>query len=145
MKVGEILKNKKRLIEIFLYLVFGVLTTLVDFATYWILTDVIGYENYDAAHFISQFTAMVFAFVTNKLLVFKNSAESGIVLAKQIVSFFFFRFLTIGFNSLMFFIFHTVIGINDYIVKAAVSVIVVILNYVVSKFFVFVKQRGADK
>ena len=63
--------------ELLLYLIFGVLTTLVNFLTYWIFTKILGEELYLINNAIAWVVGVIFAFVTNKLFVFESKSWKG--------------------------------------------------------------------
>ena len=142
--------------EIVSYLVFGVLTTVVNFVTYMILGIFAG-ENYEArVHFsigtfdfqliilmngIAWVASVLFAFVTNKLFVFESSSRKASVLIKEILSFFGARVISfLLFEELLFILLVNILSLKDLIAKLAVAVFVVIFNFVASKLVIFRKK-----
>ncbi len=127
--------------EVISYLFFGVLTTVVDFVSYFLLTRFLhlgeGFSNV-----LAQFIAILFAYVTNKLFVFEDKSSDFKKLIIQFGKFFSLRLVTLVINSVMFVIMVDKLGINDIVTKAIVVVIVIILNYVFSKLIVF---KGKEK
>lgn len=132
-----LIKNK----EVISYLFFGVLTTAVDFVSYFALTRFL-HLNEEFSNVLAQFIAILFAYVTNKLFVFKDKTNNFKSLIVQFGKFFSLRLVTLVLNSVMFIIMIDKLGINDIITKVIVSVIVIILNYVFSKLIVF---KGKEK
>lgn len=141
--------------EILLYLIFGVLTTLVNFVSFWLMELLIGEELYLASNAVAWVLAVVFAYVTNKLFVFESKSWSRAALAAEIPEFLgarIFSFLLeeggmwllvdiLGFRSFSF----ALVGITatgTLIAKAILAVVVVILNYFFSKFIIF-KRRNS--
>ena len=137
-KIKELYAKHK---EIIVYVIFGVLTTAVDFATYILLTRLFS-MNEDASNVIAQIVAIIFAFFTNKLYVFNDKSMKLRVVLSQFAKFASVRLVTLVLNSGLFFVMNKM-GINDIITKAVVSVIVIILNYIFSKLIVF--RKKADK
>ena len=142
--------------EIVSYLVFGVLTTVVNFVTYMLLGIFAG-ENYEARVLFSIGTfdfqliilmngiawvaSVLFAFVTNKLFVFESSSRKASVLIKEILSFFGARVISfLLFEELLFILLVNILSFNDLIAKLAVAVFVVIFNFVASKLVIFRKK-----
>lgn len=137
----KIIRLYKKYEEIINYLIVGVLTTVVSLVTYYLCVLTILDPNkaleLQIANIISWVCAVLFAFITNKLFVFKSKNKN---LLKEITSFVSARVLTLLIDMLIMFIMVTVMGINDKISKIVVQVAVTILNYVFSKLFVFKKS-----
>lgn len=121
--------------EVVSYLIFGVLTTAVDWIVYAMMRNT-GID-YRIATVISWFASVIFAYVTNKLFVFHNYKFGLSYLWKECVAFFACRISTGVFNIVAMMIFVDVMHGNEYVSKALIAVIVVILNYVGSKLFIF--------
>ena len=125
--------------EVISYLFFGVLTTAVDFVSYYILTRFLHLEE-GFSNVLAQFLAILFAYVTNKLFVFEDKTNNFKSLLIQFGKFFSLRLVTLVLNSVMFIVMIDKLGINDIVTKVIVSVIVIILNYVFSKLIDFRKK-----
>ena len=127
--------------QIINYLIVGILTTLVSLSTYYICVltffDPKNALELQITNIISWVCAVSFAYITNKVLVFKSRTNN---LIKEIISFVSARILTLILDMLIMFIMVTALGINDKVSKLFVQVIVTILNYVFSKLFVFRKK-----
>ena len=124
-------KNK----EIIMYLVFGVLTTVVNIVVYYIFSNLL-HMNYLFSNAMAWFLSVLFAYVTNRKYVF-DSKNNQII--KEAISFFGSRLATgIIDMMLMWFLVNFNI-VNDVVAKVVVNVIVVILNYILSKLVVFKK------
>lgn len=123
--------------EIVSYLVFGVLTTLVD----WVVYTSMRHEgiDYRMATVVSWFVSVIFAYVTNKLFVFHNYSFRIKYLMKECMAFFTCRISTGIFNILAMMLLVSGMHMNEYLGKALIAVLVVILNYVGSKLFIFHK------
>ncbi|MDQ0359785.1 GtrA family protein [Breznakia pachnodae] len=138
-------KNK----EIINYIIFGVLTTAVNWVIYTITTNIIGID-INIANIIAWFGAVLFAYVTNKLFVFESKKWDVTLVMKELSLFFGSRVLSgiveIGGFSLLVFIGmdQTMFGIKGFVAKAFISVFVIVLNYVFSKLLVFKKDKADD-
>ena len=131
--------------EIILYLVFGGLTTLVNYAALWLFYDLLRIRVLDAlgANALAWVVAVLFAFVTNKLYVFESRSTDKATLARESVSFFLSRLVSLGVESAVIYIGVTLLGGNLWIIKIAASVLVVVLNYVFSKLIIF-RRKSKD-
>ncbi len=124
------------------YIIFGVLTTAVD----WIAFKSFRYMGFGKTYatVISQVSAVLFAYITNRIIVFK-SGNKGI--AAVIIEFFNFvvaRLFTSLINIVGMYIFSERLTFNENIVKGVLSIAVILLNYLLSKIFVFKKRRESD-
>ena len=141
-RIKELLLKYK---EVIMYLIFGVATTLVNWIVYSLLmkTSVV---NMTVSNTIAWFTAVVFAYITNKLFVFESRSWNLAEVWKEVVNFFGARIATgvieIGGLPLLYYIGvkQSLFGVEGFLAKILVSVIVVVLNYVFSKIFVFSKK-----
>lgn len=128
--------------EIFNYLIVGGLTTVVSLVTYYgsVLTflDPNNAVQLQAANILSWICAVTFAYVTNRIFVFKSKSKQVV---KEVTSFVSSRILTLLLDMGIMFLFVTVLHLNDKIMKLVVQVIVTILNYIFSKLFVFHKKK----
>lgn len=119
--------------EIIMYLVFGVLTTLVNIIVYFISAEILNI-NYLVSNGVAWFLSVLFAYITNRKYVF-DSTNSNIF--KEMVSFFGSRLATGLLDMGLMWIFVETSLMNDVIAKVVVNVIVIILNYILSKLVVF--------
>ena len=129
--------------EIINYLIFGGLSTVVNFASYFIAARLLKIDEV-ASSAISWFFAVLFAYITNRLFVFDNKSNTKKGILKEIISFFAFRVLSgilcdVGTFALMVKVFN----INDIISKIVTQIMVIIVNYIFSKFIIFKKQEAA--
>ena len=132
--------NLKKYREIITYVVFGVLTTATDWIVYTILWK-LGMD-YKISTAISWFAAVMFAFITNRTFVFLSKTK-GVEIIKECLKFFSSR-LTSGItNMILMIVFVDIFMINEFVSKAVLSVIVLVMNYLLSKFIVF-KKNGLD-
>jgi len=126
--------------EVIMYLIFGVLTTVVSLVSYYLLTiTILNPESalqLQIANIISWILSVAFAYVTNRKYVFESKSNNYI---KEITSFVGGRVATLLMDMLIMFVFVTVLHMNDKLFKLVSQVIVIIANYIISKIFVFKK------
>ena len=129
--------------EIIMYLIFGVLTTVVSLAVYYILIyTLLNPENaiqLQIANILSWIAGVAFAYVTNRKYVFESKEKNKI---KELGKFVTSRLATLFLDMLIMFIGVTCLKGNDKIVKLISQVLVIIGNYVFSKLFVFGKKKS---
>ena len=129
----------KRYREVIFYLVFGVLTTLVNIVCYYLLARVGGLDvTFSTA--VAWVVSVIFAYLTNRKWVFQSKAAGAKSVLYEIGTFFggraFSGLLDVG----IMFLFVEVLNWNDMLIKICSNVIVVILNYIISKLIVFRKK-----
>lgn len=156
--------------EIIMYIIFGVMTTLVNWVVYTLLMKLFGSAAESQtvlftlfgrsittkvfyifiANFVAWVAGVLFAFVTNKLWVFESKSWRFGLVMKELWLFVLARLITgvlewfgvpllwaIGLDQDLF-------GIDGFLAKIVVSVVVVILNYVFSKLIIFRKKDKTD-
>ena len=121
--------------EIIMYLVFGVLTTVVNLIFYHICNKVM---NVLISNVIAWIAAVIFAFITNKLFVFDSKSWSPKVIAKEIPSFTAARLITLGIEEAGLAIMITWLHLDEILTLPFADVVV--LNYVFSKLIIFKKK-----
>ena len=119
--------------ELFLYVVFGILTTVVNIAVYLFFAKLLGI-NYLISNVFAWFFSVLFAYVTNRIYVFESKNSN---IFKEIILFFSGRLFSGIVDTFLMFIFIDMLLINDSVSKVIIQIIVVILNYIISKFVVF--------
>ena len=138
--------------ELLLYVFFGVLTTVVNYVAYWMLTAALGLraEGADevgkvAVNVVAWVLSVAFAYGTNRKYVFQSKAEGRQALLREIGLFVSARLLSLVlFDVLGMYICMTVFAMNDLIAKLLLNVLVVIFNYVASKLVVFQKTKRRE-
>lgn len=149
--------------EIITYVIFGVLTTVVNLITFYITKKIfisIGWDgvfnalftsagsekilallgkgtDYLDATVIAWVVAVIFAFVTNKLIVFESKSWKPSVAGKEFAGFIGARIFSLLVELLFMFITVTLLSINEFIAKLFVQFVVVVLNYIFSKLLIF--------
>ena len=150
--------------EIISYLVFGVLTTVVNFIVFGLMGKLggadyetkvlfhIGSFNFKYIYFanaVAWFFAVLFSFITNKLFVFESRSFAPSVAVKEIVSFFGARIVSfLIFEELLFGIAAALlknVSGGTWIAKITTGILVIVFNYIASKLVIFKKKNGEDK
>ena len=129
--------------ELILYVFFGGLTTLVNWGSYWLLTDVLRVQ-YMASAFWAQIISILFAYVTNRTWVFDSKVRGLRGIAAEMAKFFGARGISLLLDMACMFVGVDLLHINDKVTKVVSSVAVVVANYIFSKLFVF-RDRKEEK
>ena len=128
------LYNKYR--EIIDYIIFGGLTTMVNIVVFYIFDTLLGWP-YLIANAVAIVLSILFAYITNKLFVFKTkdmTAKENIV---EFLKFIGFRLVSGLADMAAMWLLVDLISIDTNIAKLLTQFIVVVLNYVFSKLFIF--------
>lgn len=141
-KMKKLLELYKKYKEIINYLIFGGLSTVVNFVTYYITARLFGIDEVVSSG-ISWFCSVLFAYITNKIFVFESKTNTVKAVLKEIGAFFLARVISgilcdVGTFALMVKVFH----INDIFSKIVTQVMVVIVNYIFSKLIIFRKPKN---
>ena len=145
-----ILKHK----EFILYTVFGIGTTIVNFLVYWAMLNIIGHEHYLIANVVAWLISVIYAFITNKLYVFKSPAKDFKSVSREAAEFGGARALSLVFEEIGLFLFLDLASVGDFVlnlhimqisgamlVKLLLAVFVIASNYFFSKFIIFKKKE----
>ena len=145
------MKNKKEIIN---YLIFGILATLVNIICYQLFGFLLGEQFYLITNILSWIITVAFAFITNKLWVFESKSWKFSVIKPEIISFLLARIFSLVLEEAGLFLLIDIIGLNSFefvllgfvitgalVAKIIMQVIVVISNYIFSKFFIFKKAK----
>lgn len=141
----KIISLYKKYEEIINYLIVGVLTTVVSLVVKWgLLFTILDAKNafqLQVAVVISWIAAVIFAYITNRIFVFKSKSKN---ILKEIISFFGARLLTLGLEMIIMWFFVTLLKLDSdmwvLVWTMVAQVLVIIFNYVLSKLFVFRKK-----
>lgn len=126
----------KKYKEIILYLFFGVCTTVINMLVYALMYEWLRVNNVIST-ILAWLAAVVFAFVTNKVFVFESKREGITEFLHEFTAFFGCRILTGVLDVVVMIVAVDVLGKSSLIWKFISNVIVTILNYVASKFYIF--------
>ena len=133
---------------VLLYLIFGGLTTVVDFTVcfllyrldlhVWVTPELDIYTH--VADVIGWICAVLFAFVTNRVWVFQSTAKGFLPVARELGTFAGGRVGTLLLQEGGMFVFCTWLGFDRYVMRIVAAVAVIVLNYFISKWLVFRKK-----
>ena len=123
------------------YTVFGILTTLVNIVSYWVFAHLFLLPVM-ASTVIAWILAVFFAYITNRKWVFHSKAVESKAIIKEMSSFFICRLATGFIDWACMFIFVDLLHLNDIVIKVLANIIVVVLNYLGSKFVIFKRRNG---
>lgn len=135
--------------EVWDYLIFGVFATVVNWiayiaSAYCLLIPLIANDDLllkQTANIISWVAAVVFAYWTNRSFVFKSKVEGFVEIIKEFATFVGARLFSFAVEQILFFV-SLKMSISDIVAKLAISIVVIILNYLFSKLFVFKKKKA---
>ena len=143
--LGKLAKLYKEHIEGMRYLICGGLSTLVNILSYIVASYIIFFsiQNEQLRVTISDIfafiVALVFAYWVNKIIVFKSKCNTKKELFKEIFSFTYCRvfsqLISLGMMNLA-----VIINMNDVLMKVIANIVVIILNFVLSKLIIFKKK-----
>ncbi len=131
------------------YLLFGVLTTIVNYITFMGVFILSNESSALVSNMVAFIAATIFAYITNKIWVFKSNRWSLYILKVEIITFLSARIFSFILEQVGLFICINVFKIEDYsflgingviISKVVLSFIAVIINYGLSKLFIFKEQ-----
>lgn len=124
-----------------LYAVFGVLTTLINWGSYYLCYSILYIPNIPST-IIAWVLAVAFAFVTNKIWVFSSKSFDVKTMLHEIWTFLAARIATGVLDVVIMFLAVDVFEMNSTAWKLISNIIVIILNYLLSKFFIFNKRES---
>ena len=128
----------KKHYDILVYLVFGVLTTVVNYVIYLPCYNLLHFSA-AVSNLLAWVVAVAFAYVTNKPFVFRSHDWSAQTVVPELTRFVGSRIASGGLETLIIFLTVDCLGWNGNLMKLVTSVLVVILNYIASKLLVFRK------
>lgn len=127
--------------EIIAYLIFGVLSVVVNFGVYLLCAKLL-HIDYLTSNAISWVITVLFAFITNKLFVFASQFQGSRALFKELAMFVALRIASGVMDMVIMYIFVDILVFNDVVIKVVSSLVVIIANYVLSKMIVFRKKSA---
>lgn len=138
-KIKEIYIKYKEIIN---YLIFGVLTTVISLIVYYVAVfTFLNPENavqLQIANILSWVAGVTFAYFTNRKYVFESQEKNKI---KEASKFVLARVTTLVMDMIIMWLGVTVLHLNDKIMKLVSQIVIIVLNYVFSKVFVFKKEK----
>ena len=124
--------------EQLLYVFFGGMTFFVNLAVFAFVHQSMGWNEL-LANVAAWVVAVLFAYVTNKEWVFCSKGLGKSETLMEMGKFFAGRFLTLVVEEIILFVFITCMHFASMPVKVVGQVVVIVLNYVISRLFVFHK------
>lgn len=121
--------------EVILYIVFGIFTTVVNLFSFYVMNSILKC-NENIANFIAILLAVIFVYITNKDLVFHANANGLKAKIQQFCKFMLGRAFTMIVEFIGGFLLFD-LPIPNIVTKAGLTIIVIILNFFISKFFAF--------
>ncbi len=135
LKLKTLLKKYKELI---LYGIFGLGATLINIVTFYLFNEILEL-NLVLSNVLAWVCAFIFAFITNKLWVFESKDWKSRTAIKEMLEFLFARLITLFLDTFLMWLLVNVLNWNGLVSKVIVNIIVIILNYIASKLWVFRK------
>lgn len=132
-KIKSLYVKNRRIVN---YIIFGVLTTLVNFITYFVALKILKIDNVPS-NIIAWFVSVIFAFFVNKLYVFDSKSLDFKLIVFEFASFVSVRLLTGAIETLIMYLGVDVLGKDELIFKIIASIIVLLSNYIGSVLFIF--------
>lgn len=123
-----------------LYLFFGGLAFFLSLFIFWLFVTPFGLNEL-IANVISWIIVVYFAFTTNRIWVFKATTNSTKEFFIQMKNFYIGRIATLIVEEGILLVFITLMGLNSLIIKIIAQVVVIILNYIISKIWIFRKSN----
>lgn len=137
-KIKELINKYQELIK---YLVIGVLTTVINYIIFALLVNIIKFDMH-FSNIIAWIISVIFAYFTNKLFVFKSKSFKFNVLGKEIVTFGAARIFSLLLEEVILYVFVDKLKMEKLLIKLIANIIVIIVNYVLSKFIIFKKSSN---
>ena len=127
--------------EIINYLISGVLATIISFGSFALLDLWLGDKLYIVSNTISIVLSVLFQYFSNKFFVFEHKKQTLKQNLLEFGKFISCRVVTAFIDNGIMFVGISLLKINKYITKLLDQVIIIILNYIFSKLFVFTKKK----
>lgn len=122
-----------------LYLFFGGCTTLINIISFIIFRQF--KLSVDVSNIIAWLIAVIFAFITNKLFVFDSKNTDRKTVMKETISFLIARVISLGIDTGLLHLMIDFMKIHEVIAKVISNIVVIIVNYIFSKLFIFKKEK----
>lgn len=124
--------------EPILYVFFGGCTTVINIVVYYAATRFVRLDT-TGATVAAWLLSVLFAYVTNRIWVFESRSRELRSIARELASFYGARLATGLMDLGIMYLLVDVLGLNDMVIKILSNVLVIVLNYVLSKLFIFKK------
>lgn len=138
-KLGGLCESMWNNTELVTYLFAGVATTVVNYVVYCLVRFGLG-VSLEVSNVCAWVVAVAFGYVVNKTFVFHTHCDGALELLREAGGFFAMRIVSLGVETLLLKLFVQVLGLNEPVMKLVTNIVVIILNYVFSKLFIFKKK-----
>ena len=126
--------------EMLLYIFFGVLTTVVNVLSFGLLRDILQWRLL-TANTLAGGLSVAFAFLTNKVFVFRSKSFAAGLVVRELISFVGARLFSLAVDTAGMWLLVDVLTWNDWLAKVLMNVIVIVINYVFSKLIIFKRPQ----
>ena len=123
----------KKIKELFLYLIFGILTTSINIIVFHISYKICAVSMI-ISNIFAWISAVLFAYITNKKFVFESNTNQPLM---EMFSFYIARIITLIIETIFLYIFINILKIDSFFSKIISNIIVIVLNYIFSKLWIF--------
>ncbi|MDQ0929734.1 putative flippase GtrA [Bacillus atrophaeus] len=124
--------------EMIMYIIMGIFTTAVNISSFYILVEILD-TDYKTATVIAWILSVLFAYITNKIYVFQQKTSDMRSLMRELTAFFSVRLLSLGIDLGMMILLVSQFHTNETLAKILDNVVIVVVNYIASKWLVFKK------
>lgn len=124
--------------EMIMYIIMGIFTTAVNISSFYILVEILD-ADYKTATVIAWILSVLFAYITNKIYVFQQKTSDMRSLLRELAAFFSVRLLSLGIDLGMMILLVSQFHTNETLAKILDNVVIVVVNYIASKWLVFKK------
>ena len=140
-KLKQLWKKHKELI---LYVFFGGCTTLINIISYFACRELM-HLPVVPADVLAWLVSVIFAYVTNKLFVFESKSWRLMLVLKEGATFLAARVFSLGVDVAMLYVTVTVLGWWELPMKVLANVVVIVINYIFSKWIIFRKDAAKQQ
>ncbi len=133
-------ENERGLKHYVTYLIFGILTTTISIGTFWLFRTLCPSLDENISNMLSITIAIIFAYYTNRKYVFESNVENK-EKDKEFIKFFISREISFVLEVVLFWAINKYTKIDELIIKTFCTGLIIILNYILSRFFVFRKNN----
>lgn len=130
--------------QFLLYALFGGLTFVVSVMSYGFFCTLLAFNEL-FSNLLSWILAVSFAFFTNRIWVFQSPTNTSREFFHQLLKFFSSRLATLGVEEIILLLFVTIMHLPNMLVKIVAQIIVIILNYILSKKVIFTSKKENSK
>ncbi|MED4785566.1 GtrA family protein [Bacillus atrophaeus] len=121
-----------------MYIIMGIFTTAVNISSFYILVEILD-TDYKTATVIAWILSVLFAYITNKIYVFQQKTSGMRSLMRELTAFFSVRLLSLGIDLGMMILLVSQFHTNETLAKILDNIVIVVVNYIASKWLVFKK------